>query len=84
MECGVRIKTDSALNLLCGAPHNSFVVMIVECRQYRSSISLKKMLLCSVFRLRYPNSSINVELNIMQSIFSSAARRQEPDGVTQC
>ena len=27
-----RIKMDSALNLLCGAPHKRFVVMIVEWR----------------------------------------------------
>src|ERR1017187_5611265 len=32
--------------------------MIVEWQWYRSSISLKKMLLCSGFKVKYPNSSI--------------------------
>ena len=38
--------------------------MIVDFLLYRSSISLKKMLVCSGFRFRYPSSSIYVELHI--------------------
>jgi len=30
VDSGVRIKMDSALNRLCGAPHNVLVVMMVD------------------------------------------------------
>src|SRR3990172_2581041 len=44
--------------------------MMVGWRRYRSSISLKKMLVCSGLRLRYPISSIYVQLHINRLMVS--------------